>query len=442
MPSSARAGRSRFGHHQRAISWGFLDQAISSATNLGLSILAGRLLGPTGLGKVFLGFSVYLIVVNLVRRLLSEPLVSVTSALDPEQRAETAASGLTICLTLGLLCTAGLLVMSATVLRGFADRGLLLVAPWLLPTVIQDYWRSVLFREKRASAAAANDGVWLIVMLVTVPAVWLWPSDWVVMAWWGLGACAAAIYGFLQTRTLPTGLGAAWTWFRKEALPFGKWNAGAGIVINVGRQLAAFVVAGILGMAALGGLRAADTLFAPISLIAPAIGLPGLPAMARALARGEGRKLAIDLALLALVASVAWFLMLLLGGGKLLPLLFGASFAPYRRLMWPVAIGQMFAATQIGFLLLLKAQQRGRFLLLTQALTTLLGLALVAVFSSRYGLMGAAWSAPVIALLLTVLLAFAALRRDPTAVLANTGGHAEFETPSRTSEPQAGSEDT
>jgi hypothetical protein len=42
------------------IAWGVVDQGLSSATNLGISILAGRLLGPAGLGVIFLGFSTYL----------------------------------------------------------------------------------------------------------------------------------------------------------------------------------------------------------------------------------------------------------------------------------------------------------------------------------------------------------------------------------------------
>ena len=39
------------------IAWGGVDQGLSSATNLGLSVLAGRFLGEAGLGVAFLGFS-------------------------------------------------------------------------------------------------------------------------------------------------------------------------------------------------------------------------------------------------------------------------------------------------------------------------------------------------------------------------------------------------
>lgn len=422
-PHDARG--SKLGRNRRAIGWGFVDQSFSSVTNLGLSLLAGRLLGPAGLGRVFLAFSIYLMAVSVQRRLLTEPLLSVTSALDKERRARSAERGLTMCLGLGALCTAAVLVMSATFLRGFANRGLLLSVPWLVPALVQDYWRNVLFREKRAAAAAVNDGVWFAVMILVLPLVWQWRSDWLVMAWWGVGASTAAVYGFFQTRSCPSRPGEAWRWFRKDVWPFGKWNVGAGTVESVGTQLEAFVVLGILGAAALGGLRAASTVFAPLSIIIPAIALPGLPAMARAHARGEGRKLAIDLSAIAVVASVAYSLMLLLGGWRLLPFLFGGSFSRYRGLIWPVMAAQTFAAAQVGFMLLIKAQQRGRVLVLAQSLTTVVGLAAMVVLSLRYGLVGVAWGGAAMNLLSMSVITLGALRGPrPTVSTSDADGSA------------------
>ena len=322
-----------------------------------------------------------------------------------------------MCLGVGVLCAAGVLILSATVLQGFADRGLLLIVPWLIPTLLQDYWRNLLFREKRASAAAANDGVWLVIMVLTLPIVWRWPSDWAVMASWGGGASAGAIFGFFQNRIFPAPLGDSWRWFRKHAWPFGKWNAGAGILDSIGTLLRTFAVVGILGAAALGGLGAAWTVFGPLSLIAPAISLPGLPAMARAHARGEGRRLAVELSMFTVVASAAYFLLLLLGGWKLLPLLYGESFARYRGLIWPVTAAQVFSAVEVGALLLIKAQQRGGVLVFTQALASVVGLVLTVVLSLEYGLTGAAWTLAVMCLLSMSLLSVAALRGPRSAGL-------------------------
>src|SRR3954451_6512437 len=72
--------------------WGVADQAASSFTNFGLSVLAGRLLGSEGLGVVFLGFAMYLLALSGVRGLIMEPFVVATSAMNEvEQRAATRA---------------------------------------------------------------------------------------------------------------------------------------------------------------------------------------------------------------------------------------------------------------------------------------------------------------------------------------------------------------
>jgi len=81
---------------RRGFAWSFVDQGFSSATNFALSVLAGRLLGPTGLGAVALAFSIYTVALVLQRSLLTSILLAFTSALDPTDRAWTARVGLTL----------------------------------------------------------------------------------------------------------------------------------------------------------------------------------------------------------------------------------------------------------------------------------------------------------------------------------------------------------
>ena len=45
----------------RKVAWGFGDQFFSSLTNFGLTIIAGRSLGPEALGVISIGFSAYVI---------------------------------------------------------------------------------------------------------------------------------------------------------------------------------------------------------------------------------------------------------------------------------------------------------------------------------------------------------------------------------------------
>ena len=398
---------------RKALGWAFVDQGLASATNFGLSVLAGRLLGPEGLGTVFLAFSVYLIVLVLQRSLVTETLLVVTSALNGEQRARTAGIGLTMSILAGTVATA-LVVGLGLIVPGVTGTALLLVAPWLMGSLIQDFWRSLLFRDGRPAAAAANDGIWLLVMAVAVPLGWILRTEAAVMAVWGLGAWAGAVFGFWQTKLIPSPVRHSWGWWRANAWPFGRWNAATAIVGPIGSNVEAFVLVGIIGARALGGFRAVQSLFAPLSVIAPAVGLPGLPAIARAYSVEfrRARSLAFRISGIAVAASCVFFLFLVLGGWRLLPLLFGPSFLRYRDLMLPVAIGQVFAAAGVGFPLLIKVQQRGRFLLLSRLFVTVAGLGLVAWGAAGYGLEGAVWATAAWALLTTLTLGLGALR-DP-----------------------------
>lgn len=407
----ARSGLMGTSHQRRMIGWGFVDQGFSSITNFGLSLLAGRLLGPSGLGRVFLAFSIYVIVLMVQRALVTETLIAITSALDAEQRARTARFGLTLSLMGGLLATVIVLVLGLLI-RGTAGSALLLVAPWLIGSLVQDYWRILLFRERRASAAAANDATWFLVMAAALPLGLVLKTDWSVITAWGLGACGGAALGFHQTRLAPSSIRAAWGWWSREAWSFGRWNAGAAIISNVGSNTEAFVVAGILGAHALGGLRGVQSIFAPLSLIAPAIGLPGLPAIARAnaVAFRSARRLAVRFSAIALAAALVFFAVLFMGGWRLLPFLFGARFRQFRDLIPALATGQVFAAAGVGFPLLIRAQRRGRFLLFSRLGLAVLDIGAVAAGAAEFGLVGAAWGAALVQLANCLTMGLGVLR--------------------------------
>jgi O-antigen/teichoic acid export membrane protein len=410
----------------RAIFWGFIDQTFSSATNFALAVIAGRAVGPAGLGTVTIAFSVYLIALGLQRRLLTEPLVA-GSAETVDQR-KTARHGLTMSIIAAGAAMA-IALAASRVVPGFGGRGAFLVVPWILPALVQDFWRSVLFRDGRAAAAAVNDLAWFVAMLAMVPLAWSIATDTGVVAAWGIGATAAAALGFVQTRYAPGAVGRSVEWWRNEAWPFGKWNAGAAVAANLGGNLGAIAVAAILGAGALGGLRAAQAVFAPLTLITPALALPGLPAVTRAYARGftEARRRALALSAVAFFATLAYVTALLLGAWRILPFLFGESFERYRTLIWPIATGQLFVAVGIGMLVLIKAQQRGRLLLVNRSISAAISLSLLTILAWTFGLEGAAWGIAAGGLASTVILTLSA-RREPTRSRISEGGSSDATT--------------
>jgi O-antigen/teichoic acid export membrane protein len=395
----------------RGYIWGFVDQAFSSATNFGLTLLAGRALGPGGLGVVVIGLSGYLLALGLQRALLTTPLVSSSAALSSEDRSLAIRGGLTMEL-LGALGATLILLLLGLLFPGDAGRGFLIIAPWLLPALVQDFWRTVLFQERRARAAAVNDASWATVMLLTAPLAWMSGTDWAIVGCWGLGALAGALLGFAQTRSRPTPPRPAISWWRARLWPFGRWLGVEGMIYAVTSTATVFLLNGLLGAKALGGLRAAQTLFAPLSLILPAISLPGLPAITRALAVSPRAALGLATRLSVIVAALAAFYVaaMVLLGGRLIPYVFGASFDAFTNLAVPIGAWQFVGALAAGFGLFLTAQQRGRDLLAILVAGSATSITFVTLLAWTSGVIGAAWGFAIGAGTATALTVALALR--------------------------------
>jgi len=398
----------------RAYVWGFVDQGFSSATNFALILLAGRALGPAGLGIVVIAVAVYLLVLAAQRALLTDPLVSASAALGSADRLSAIRRGLTVDLA-GATGATLLAVVLGVVVPGHTGRGLLIIAPWLLPALVQDYWRTILFQERRAKAAALNDACWATSMALAAPLAWMLDTDWAIAACWGSGALAGALLGFAQTHVRPHPLRAAFSWWRARAWPFGRWLAVEGVVYAVASSALVFLLNGLLGASALGGIRAAQSLYAPLTFILPAVALPGLPAMTRRLAASPAAAIGLAMRLSGAVAGLAALYggTMVLLGRDLLPLVFGASFKSYTNLALPISTWQVVAGLGAGFSLFLTAQQRGRDLLLVGAAGSVGSLVFVSLSAWAGGVTGAAWGFSLyaaVASALSVILAVRAYR--------------------------------
>jgi O-antigen/teichoic acid export membrane protein len=381
--------------HRRNLSWGMVDQLFSSATNFGLSLLAGRLLGPSGLGVVLIGYFAYLACLSLLRALVSDPLVALAAPLSTAARQRAVRFGLTTSMVEGTIAAAALAVAGAAI-PGRIGTGLLLFAPWMLPLLVQDYWRAVLFMEHRGRAATANDGIWLVAMAVAAPLLSLVGSEWAVIASWAGGATAGAVLGFVQMRIRPAAPLASMRWWRAELWPLGRWLSANAVLYSLMNYATVVALVALLGTRRFGGLQAAITLFGPLSLVSNAISFPGLPAVSRALAtsRASARNLAglIGVVAAALIAAyVAGLSILSVSGTGALPLLFGSSFKHFSNLVWPVATGQLLTGAALGFALLLTAQKRGRAILGYGAVTWLGSFVLASTLAWTSGVVGAAW---------------------------------------------------
>ncbi len=383
-------------------------------------LLAGRALGPGGLGVVVIAFAVYVLLLAFQRALLTDPLVSSSAALGADDRSLAIRRGLTVDLVGATGATLLVVVLGVTI-HGHAGRGLLIVVPWLLPALVQDFWRTILFQEGRAAAAAANDACWAVVMVLAAPLAWLLDTDWAMAACWGSGALAGALLGFAQTHVRPDPPLHAFSWWRARLWPFGRWLGAEGMVYAVSSSAAVFLLNSVLGATALGGLRAAQSLFAPLTLLLPAISLPGLPAIARRLAASPRGAIGLAVRLSGVVTALAavYGAAMVLSGGNLILIVFGNSFSSYTNLAVPIGVWQVVAGFSLGFNLFLTAQQRGRDLLLIGVTGSVGALVLVPLLAWTGGVTGAAWSFSLYAAIATALSVALALRSYRLTMRAN-----------------------
>ena len=377
---------------QGELLWGVADQAASSFTNFGLSVLAGRLLGSEGLGIVFLGFSMYLLALSAVRGLIMEPFVVATSAMN--QKEQQAATRACTILVAGVgAAISVLMVILSFVVGDPLGRSLLIFAPWTGIAILQDHWRSVLFRDQRGRAAAINDSVWAVGMVAMLPLAFVYRNDWVIAATWGAGAAAGALLGIWQVKLKPSRPLRAIAWWRRELAYLGSWLAIQNVVFSAGAQLTVVLLAAQLGARDLGGIRAVDVVFAPMTLIGEAFSFPGVPILARALARSlaEARRWAWRLSAGASGIVGGYLVVATPFSRQILQRLFGPEFGVYTVIVIPVALGQLLRASSTGFSILLKADRRVHAITVARGLTTGLALVLGPTLAARYGLVPAVW---------------------------------------------------
>jgi O-antigen/teichoic acid export membrane protein len=271
---------------RRGLAWGVGDQALSSATNFGGSVLAARALSAEAFGAFAIGFAAYLIVLGISRAWSSDPLLIRFSASDrTEQRAAIRrAAGSSVAIGV----TAGALLGAAGVAMG-GQLGPVLVAlgvslPFLM---LQDLWRFALIMQERQRAAAVNDGVWLGVMLMAFALASMTKlSPWSAMALWACGALAGAIFGLSQLHLRPE-LGVI-RWWRQHRDLSGRYSAEFLLTVGVG-YLLTFAVAAVGGLKDSAGLRGAQVLMGPLHVIFMGISIQTVPVMVRQTTAGTDR---------------------------------------------------------------------------------------------------------------------------------------------------------
>src|SRR4029077_4635092 len=163
--------------------------------------------------------------------------------------------------------------------------------------------------------------------------------------------------------------------------------------LTAGGELTVVLLAGQLGAADLGGLRSAEVVFAPMTLVGEALSFPGIPILSRALAisMAFARRWAWQLgfgaaALVGLYLAIAFPLRV-----QILTRVFGQDFARFAVLALPTALAQLLRAGSPAFSVLIKAAARVHAIVVVRALTTGFTLLLGPLLAALYGLTPAVW---------------------------------------------------
>jgi len=261
---------------------------VSSLTNFAVSIYVARTLGAVPFGAFSLAYVTYTVALNASRGLATDPLMVRFSATDLPTWRRAVASCTGTAAVVGLAASACVLA-AAAVLDGTARTAFLALGLTLPGLMLQDSWRYSFFALGRGSQAFLNDLVWGVALLPALAFLQVTRHEtvfWFVFAW-GAAAAVAAGAGPWQARVVPRLSGARGWVSRHRDLGFrylaeNTSSSGA-------NQLNTYGIGLILGLAALGYVKAAATLMGPFLVIFSGISLVTVPEAARVLRRSPRR---------------------------------------------------------------------------------------------------------------------------------------------------------
>lgn len=268
----------------RRLGWGVIDQGVSSLSNFAMGVLVARALGPDRFGAFTLAYVTYGVVLNASRGLATDPLlVRHSGSRTPRWRracAEATATGVLVGLVTGVACIAVGVALPGNVGPGFVALGVVL--PGLL---LQDAWRFVFFSSGNAEQAVVNDAIWAVLQLAAIGALFVTDtaSVWLCVLAFGGTALLAGLVGLVQTRILPR-LDGVRTWLRTNIDLGGRYVI-ENVSISGARQMRFVVLGGLIGLAAVGQVRAAEMLMGPFLVILMGMSQVAVPEASQVLRR-------------------------------------------------------------------------------------------------------------------------------------------------------------
>jgi O-antigen/teichoic acid export membrane protein len=373
------------------------DQVVSSSSNFLVGVVVGRIGGSVELGNYSIAFFMWLVMIGLNRAALTEPLVIFTRDLATRHRLrETARSQL---LFAGALTGVTAAISAALYGAGNDLWTTTLALAVALPALFaQDMWRAIGFGVHRPTTALVNDLVFIgVQILATVLVVAMgYTTAPAFIAAWGLGALAGAALGFVQFRVTPParpGAGQLRSMWGRS-----RWMTGDFVTVLGIREIQFLLVSLILPRADAGGLRAAESLMGPSTVVKLTGGNVGLPIMTRRYREGGDAALtaaANRFTLWVGGAQWAYCLVMVAVGPQLLERLYGDTFEDYGWLVYPVAAHYAVSVVSFGPSIAVKVADLSHRMWMVRTVLAVLTVPPTLYIAARYGLAPTAWFAVV-----------------------------------------------
>jgi O-antigen/teichoic acid export membrane protein len=343
--------------------WTLADQALSSLTNFGLAILVAGSVSAAAFGAFSIALLTFSFVIGINRATVSDPLMIRFSAGSPDDLRHAVRRAAGAALVLGV-AAGGLCALVGLAMHEDARTALVALGLALPGLLVQDTWRYGFFAAGRPAAATVNDLVWAVVQFGVVGVLLLTGNGSVLLFTlaWGGAALAAGVVGCLQLGTLPDPSQARGYWRESRHLSV---RMGIDFVVNMGAvNIATYLVGAIVGLAGVGGLRAAQTLLGPLQLLFSGLSSFVLPVFSRRVAAGSRiKRLALTTAAVAAAVATAWVVVLLLLPRPLGVALLGESWDGARQVMLASGVVSVAVAAAMGASLGMKALSRPDLLL-------------------------------------------------------------------------------
>jgi O-antigen/teichoic acid export membrane protein len=293
------------------LTWGLVDQAVTSLVSFVVGIYVARSLGALEFGAFSLAWVTYGVALNVSRGLATDPLAVRYSGTRRSawRAAVSRSSGMAtaVGLVTGALCVAAGLALGGRPGAAFIALGAIL--PGLL---LQDSWRFAFFAAGQGGRAFVSDVTWAVALVPLLVLVARDPSVTGFLLAWGGAAAVAAVVSGVQAWVLPRPARArAWL---SEHRDLGPRYLIENVSISGAGQLRAYGLGAIAGLAAVGTVRGAELLLGPFFIVLSGVGLVAVPEAARILRESPGRLTRFCLLLggAQSAAALAWGLALLL----------------------------------------------------------------------------------------------------------------------------------